>query len=59
MSHNPYRGGLYDVLDTLGVMVWDENRDMGPSYVRARPPLQKHPAHPKTATANHHPYIQP
>lgn len=24
MSHNPYRSGLYDVLDVLGVMVWDE-----------------------------------
>jgi beta-galactosidase/beta-glucuronidase len=32
MSHNPYRNGLYEVLDILGVMVWDENRDMGPSY---------------------------
>ena len=33
MSHNPYRSGLYDVLDLLGVLAWDENRDMGPSYV--------------------------
>jgi hypothetical protein len=32
MSHNPYRKSLYDVLDTLGVLVWNENRDFGPSY---------------------------
>ena len=32
MSHNPYRTSLYDVLDTLGITVWDENRDMGPAY---------------------------
>jgi beta-galactosidase/beta-glucuronidase len=32
MSHNPYRVGLYDILDNLGVLVWDENRDMGPAY---------------------------
>ncbi len=33
MSHNPYRKSLYDTLDRLGVMVWDESRDFGPSYV--------------------------
>ena len=32
MSHNPYREGLYDLLDALGVLVWNENRDMGPAY---------------------------
>jgi hypothetical protein len=32
MSHNPYREGLYDLLDTLGVLVWNENRDFGPAY---------------------------
>jgi len=32
MSHNPYRTSLYDILDALGTLVWDENRDMGPSY---------------------------
>ena len=34
MSHNPYHTPLYDILDTLGTMVWDENRDLGPWYVR-------------------------
>jgi len=33
MSHNPYRTALYDILDAVGTLVWDENRDMGPSYV--------------------------
>jgi hypothetical protein len=32
MSHNPYRRSLYDVLDRLGVLVWNENRDFGPAY---------------------------
>jgi beta-galactosidase/sacsin len=32
MSHNPYRTSLYDILDALGTLVWDESRDMGPSY---------------------------
>ena len=32
MSHNPYREGLYDLLDALGVLVWNENRDFGPAY---------------------------
>ena len=32
MSHNPYRTALYDILDAVGTLVWDENRDMGPSY---------------------------
>lgn len=27
MSHNPYRPALYSILDRLGVMIWDENRD--------------------------------
>ena len=26
-SHNPYRPAMYDILDTVGVLVWDENRD--------------------------------
>lgn len=29
MSHNPYLPILYDLLDEAGVLVWDENRDMG------------------------------
>ena len=28
MSHNPYRGTLYDTLDRLGILVWDETRDL-------------------------------
>lgn len=27
MSHNPGDPQVYDLLDTLGIMVWDENRD--------------------------------
>lgn len=30
MSHNPPVGGLLDITDRLGVMVWDEARDFGP-----------------------------
>jgi beta-galactosidase/beta-glucuronidase len=26
-SHNPYRPAVYDILDAVGVLVWDENRD--------------------------------
>eukprot|EP01065_Artemidia_motanka_P007129 TRINITY_DN1351_c0_g2_i2.p1 TRINITY_DN1351_c0_g2~~TRINITY_DN1351_c0_g2_i2.p1 ORF type:complete len:1015 (+),score=324.33 TRINITY_DN1351_c0_g2_i2:64-3045(+) len=33
MSHNPYVKGLYGLLDQLGVLVWDENRDYGMPYV--------------------------
>eukprot|EP01062_Namystynia_karyoxenos_P072830 TRINITY_DN6932_c0_g1_i1.p1 TRINITY_DN6932_c0_g1~~TRINITY_DN6932_c0_g1_i1.p1 ORF type:complete len:1025 (+),score=273.18 TRINITY_DN6932_c0_g1_i1:110-3076(+) len=33
MSHNPYAKGLYGLLDALGVLVWDENRDYGLPYV--------------------------
>lgn len=28
MSHNPYRDSLYDTMDRLGVLVWDETRDL-------------------------------
>eukprot|EP00117_Sycon_ciliatum_P049000 scpid35265/ scgid34812/ Beta-galactosidase; Lactase len=35
MSHNPYLPALYDFLDILGVLTWDENRDYGPEYVGA------------------------
>ncbi len=28
MSHNPYRDTLYDTMDRLGVLVWDETRDL-------------------------------
>ena len=33
-SHNPYPPHVYDILDELGVMVWDENRDFSPGYVQ-------------------------
>jgi hypothetical protein len=33
-SHNPYSPHVYDILDALGVMVWDENRDFSPGYVQ-------------------------
>jgi hypothetical protein len=33
MSHNPYSNGVYDLCDALGILIWDENRDFGPSYV--------------------------
>ena len=26
-SHNPYAPAVYDILDAVGVLVWDENRD--------------------------------
>ena len=32
-SHNPYAPGLYGVLDALGTMCWDENRDYGARYM--------------------------
>ena len=33
MSHNPYSPPLYSILDRLGIMSWDENRDYGREYV--------------------------
>ena len=33
MSHNPYTDALYAVLDALGILVWDENRDYGAKYM--------------------------
>ena len=35
MSHNPYLPALYDFLDVLGVITWDENRDYALEYVGA------------------------
>jgi beta-galactosidase/beta-glucuronidase len=32
MSHNPYSVSTYDILDHLGVLVWDETRDFGMPY---------------------------
>lgn len=31
-SHNPYRPALYDILDAVGVLCWDENRDFARPY---------------------------
>ena len=31
-SHNPYRPGLYSILDAVGVLCWDENRDFARPY---------------------------
>jgi beta-galactosidase len=47
MSHNPYRSGLYDLLDATGQMSWDENRDYGAkyangAYVEAMQTMVKH-----------------
>ncbi|XP_065198692.1 beta-galactosidase BoGH2A-like [Sycon ciliatum] len=33
MSHNPYLPVLYEFLDAVGILVWDENRDYGMKYV--------------------------
>lgn len=41
MSHNPYGLPLYSVLDALGVLVWDENRDYGAPYTEAMGGLVK------------------
>ena len=49
MSHNPYRTALYDTLDVLGTLVWEENRDMGPAYV--------HEMHDMVKRARNHPSI--
>lgn len=32
-THNPYTPHLYALLDTLGIMCWDENRDYGAKYL--------------------------
>ena len=32
-SHNPYSPHLYSLLDLLGTMCWDENRDYGAKYM--------------------------
>jgi len=33
MSHNPYRRSTYEILDRIGLLVWDEHRDYGERYV--------------------------
>lgn len=59
-SHNPYAPGLYGVLDALGTMCWDENRDYGAKYmggayaVAMRDMVKRdrnHPVRPHAATA--------
>ena len=39
-SHNPYRPAMYDILDKVGVLVWDENRDFNQARGFSRPRLQ-------------------
>ena len=31
MSHNPPSPVMLDILDNIGVVVWDENRNFGPN----------------------------
>ena len=33
MSHNPYSSSVYKLLDTLGVLAWDESRDFSMVYI--------------------------
>eukprot|EP00755_Sulcionema_specki_P011606 Sspe_Gene.49409::Locus_26619_Transcript_1_1_Confidence_1.000_Length_2869::g.49409::m.49409/K01190/lacZ; beta-galactosidase len=51
MSHNPYEGALYDILDAVGVLVWDENRDFGAAYACEMHDMVKaHRNHPSVVT---------
>ena len=47
MSHNPYRDTLYDTMDRLGVMVWDETRDLeAPQLPAFGQMVRQHRNHP-------------
>ena len=49
MSHNPGAEPTYDILDRLGVLVWDENRQLGtdPGFVEGmRDMVRQHRNHP-------------
>ena len=47
MSHNPYRDTLYDTLDRLGVLVWDETRDLREAQLPAFAQMvREHRNHP-------------
>eukprot|EP00038_Savillea_parva_P002877 m.118596 g.118596 ORF g.118596 m.118596 type:complete len:800 (+) comp10987_c0_seq1:276-2675(+) len=46
-SHNPYEDAVYDMLDTLGIMCWDENRNMGTDHAgEYRDMIKSHRHHP-------------
>ena len=45
MSHNPYLPALYDFLDAVGIITWDENRDYGIEYVGAMHDMVKRDRH--------------
>jgi hypothetical protein len=47
MSHNPYRDTLYDTMDRLGVLVWDETRDLrAPQLPAFKQMVRQHRNHP-------------
>ena len=49
MSHNPGAQSTYDILDRLGVMVWDETRQLGTDSVFVqgmRDMVKQHRNHP-------------
>lgn len=51
MSHNPYQGTLYDTMDRLGVLIWDETRDFkGPELPAFGRMVQEHRNHPSVMT---------
>ena len=50
MSHNPYEESIYGILDGLGVLVWDEQRDFWVSRVAEfRAMVKHHRSHPSIA----------
>ena len=52
MSHNPYRDTLYDTMDRLGVMVWDETRDLeAPQLPAFGQMVRQHRNHPSVCRA--------
>ena len=50
MSHNNYRGSVYDLTDALGIVVWDENRDLREMGLEAMDKMVRaHRHHPSIA----------
>lgn len=46
-SHNPYEDAVYELLTTVGLMCWDENRNFGSSHAAEYHDMVKaHRAHP-------------
>ena len=62
MSHNPYAPALYSILDRVGTVVWDENRDYGAPYIAAMGDMVKrdrgHPSVVMWSTCNEYECIQ-